>query len=212
MKPKPEDAEREFARYLTNYRIEYSREYVVDTATGSNVDFRIKMGNKSILLDVKVVVDVPRPPSGEIIAHRQIASDIQKLRKKFRSDSPKHPVILVTVNHSSMFFTGFTLLRAMFGKAKVDFAVPDMAQLTPLRFFPNGGARFTLDQNTGISGILVFNPRSTNVFFANPFAKYPVKEDCFPNTKAYQPTRTLTGSEILEFSNLQFDGYYSSAG
>lgn len=198
-----QQSEELFASYLAKYGIASERQYVVNPRSGSNVDFRITFGAQSVLADVKEVQEIPKR-EGEIIAGRQIRSDLKKLRRKFGTELPTCPVILVTVNGSKGFFTGLTVVQSMLGSIEVVFRKSDFKQISPLRHSKKGSATFTRRQNTTISGILVLTQNLRNSYFGNPYARHPFDGTLFPQTTVYYPKSDAVGDEITVYSRIMF--------
>lgn len=105
------DSEDLFLDYLARHSFLFVRNYSVGRG---NVDCRVERNGSVVLCDVKEVCDPEVNSHGKIEAHDHIRSDIRKLRAKFKN-RPDVPVVLVTMNVSSRFFTGATIGVALLG-------------------------------------------------------------------------------------------------
>ncbi|OQW71531.1 MAG: hypothetical protein BVN35_16285 [Proteobacteria bacterium ST_bin11] len=167
-----------FATYLDKYEMAYTRHYRV--SGDKNVDFMIEFPSV-VFCDVKEVRDSSSDFGSKIDAYEHIRDDICKLRKKFKNVKPQEPVVLVTMNFSSSFFTAFTVAQAMLGD--VGFAISN-GNRGDARHLPRGNAAVTKNGNTAISGVLVFDANSGNHrYLSNPFSSYPVPNGFFPEIR-----------------------------
>ena len=71
---------------------------------------------------MKEVHDSRVGPQEEIDAYTHIREDLKDLRRKFGGTKPTFPVVLVTMNFSSKFFTAHTVSRAMYGDIGAQFS------------------------------------------------------------------------------------------
>jgi len=191
-----------FRDYLNRYSFDYDENFVVgDESNPKNVDFFIKTRKINIYADVKEVKD---SSEGDIVdAHENIRKDIRKLRDKFGQKRPIYPVILVTMNYSSKFFTGFTIARALLGEVGVYFSA---AEQTPIHHLPRGNAVLTQKHNRTISAVLCFDRVNQNHYlFKSPFADHPIPDELFPSVKAIKLDRNADESRLRELSSIMFN-------
>lgn len=183
-----------FADYLKRNELEYESNYLV---CPGNIDFKICLGEKIVLADVKEVrdrLDDKDGKKGIIESHVQIREDIKKLRKKFES-APSYPLVLVTMNFSKHIFTGFTVARALLGD--IGTYVKTTGERSPFQHLYKGNAAVTRKHNTSIAGILVFTHAVyPNYFFCNPYALNPMEEVSFPNTSSIHLDREQVQNNI----------------
>ncbi len=186
-----------FENYLLKHKIAFERNYLVGS---KNVDFYITTSEGNILSDVK---EVQNTKKDEIDAYDYIKEDIKKLRKKFKT-KPLEPVLLVTFNNSSRFFTGFSVARAMLGDIGFTFDRKTKIKTSDIHFITEGNASLTSKKNCSISGILVLQEYEKNYLFLNPYANYPLNNDLFPDTETLELTRNLQGEDLKILSNIMF--------
>ena len=196
------DSEKLFADYLSEQGFEYDRNYSV---ANGDVDFRIERGSLIVLCDVKEVRDSKKDPCGKLDAGGHIRSDIRKLREKFKKGRPDQPVILVTMNFSTNFFTGLTVATALLGDIGIDFDKNTFPFTSPLHHLPKGTAVLTETHNCSISGVLVFDIESCKHYlFRSPFTDHPVPSQFFPEVQALDLSRETQGGELSGLSNIMF--------
>jgi hypothetical protein len=197
-----DDSEKFFADYLSKRGLPYVRNYVV--ASG-DVDFRIQRGSSIVLCDVKEVRDSKKDPCGKLDAGSHIRSDIRKLREKFKRGRPDQPVVLVTMNCSTNFFTGLTVATALLGDIGIDFDKNTLSSASPLHHLRKGNAVLTESHNRSISGVLVFDvENSKHYLFRSPFTDYPVPSVFFPGVRVVALNRRTQGRQLTELSNIMF--------
>ncbi len=191
-----------FASYLSGFNIEFQKHYPV--AGNRNVDFRVETSSV-VLCDVKEVRDSHSQTGSQIDAYSHIREDLRELRKKFKKTKPNDPVVLVTMNFSSNFFTALTVARAMLGDVGVNVLNGTRGGLHHL---PRGNAALTKQGNTSISGILVFDPECGNHrYFKNPFASNPLQEVCFPGIDEIELSRDAREEQLVELSKIMWWQY-----
>ena len=198
------DSETLFSTWLDQHQIKYKRHFPVNPG---NVDFLIESTTPQIYCDVKEVRDSPQKTPYEIDAYKHIRDDIKELRKKFKKDRPKLPVILVTMNFSSSTFTGWTVGRALFGEVGMEINVDDQQVVKASHHLPKGKAVLTTKQNRSITGVLVFAGLSkSHVLFLSPFAdaEHRIGKDCFPDTELVYFNPRAEGDELWASSNYTF--------
>jgi hypothetical protein len=86
-----------------------------------NFDFRINGHTEPIYCDVKEIRDSDVDSIVGIDADLHLRSDIRKLRNKYKGKRLDGPVVLVTMNFSSNYFTGLTIARALMGNVGIMF-------------------------------------------------------------------------------------------
>lgn len=142
------ESEELFKYYLEKNKIEFERDYAVNS---HNVDFRLVRKSEEILCDVKEIRDsninsrlnVQRKRmGGSIDAQEHIRGDIRKLRKKINS-APKVPVILVSMNFSSNYFTALTVSRALMGEVGMIFNRENNVEISDIHHLHKGNASLT---------------------------------------------------------------------
>lgn len=190
-------SERIFENYLLRHKIVFQRNYPVGS---KNVDFYISSSKGNILSDVK---EVQNTKKDEIDAHDYIKEDIKKLRQKFKI-KPLEPVLLVTFNNSSRFFTGLTVARAMLGDIGFTYDRKTMTKTSNIHFIYKGNASLTSEKNCSISGVFVLQECEKNCLFLNPYANYSLSNDLFPDTETIELTRNLQEDGIVVLSNKMF--------
>ncbi len=173
-------SEKLFAEYLDRHGMPYKRDHDVG---GGNVDFYIEAKGSCVLCDVKEIRDSKKDKHGHIDAYRHIRSDIRKLREKFKKDRPQLSLVLVSMNYSSKFFTGYTVARALLGEIGVVYDRELRTIESPLHHLPRGDATLTQKHCRSVSGLFVFNQGGrSHTFFMSPFADNPVTSGFFPET------------------------------
>jgi len=196
------DSEELFADYLSEHLLPYDRNYAV---TSGDVDFRIERASSIVLCDVKEVRDSKKNPCGKLDAGGHIRSDLKKLREKFKKGRPDQPVVLVTMNCSTNFFTGLTVATALLGDIGIDFDKNTLPFTSPVHHLPHGNAVLTQTHNCSISGVFVFDIESRKHYlFRSPFTDHPVPSECFPQVRVVDLSRKTQGQELAELSNIMF--------
>ncbi|PVY69218.1 hypothetical protein C8D92_1193 [Tamilnaduibacter salinus] len=191
-----------FAAYLDDFNIRFERHYPV--SGNSNVDFRVETSSV-VLCDVKEVRDSRSKTGNEIDAFSHIREDLRDLRKKFKKTKPSDPVVLVTMNFSSNFFTALTVARAMLGDVGVEFFNGTRSEMNHL---PRGNAALTKQGNTSISGVVVFDPECGNHrYFTNPFASNPLQEGFFPGIDEIKLSRDAGEEQLVGLSKIMWWQY-----
>lgn len=191
-----------FASYLSDFNIEFQRHYPV--SGNRNVDFRVETSSV-VLCDVKEVRDSRSQAGSEIDAYSHIREDLRDLRKKFRKSKPSDPVVLVTMNFSSNFFTALTVARAMLGDIGVEFFYGTRGEVSHL---PRGNAALTKQGNTSISGLLVFDPECGNHrYFTNPFALNSLQKNYFPGIDEIVLSRDAGEEQLAGLSKIMWWQY-----
>ena len=168
-------SEKLFEEFLKMHDISYTKDYVLEN--GKNVDFLIRNSAIEIFSDVKAVLKATDNSLSRGVAKRRIRGDIQKLREKFTNSNPGIPCVLISMNFSEDFYSGFTINDALYGDSGFIYNKKIGTITSPLHHLPKGKAKFTSEHNTVVSGILAFNTSdSRNYFFHNLFAKNPLRE------------------------------------
>jgi len=197
-------AEKIFYNYLRTHGYRTNGPYKIGK---KNVDFQIiDKNNRLVLSDVKIVKQVKKDKAQyEIDAHSFIRKDIKSLREKLKeADEIKCPVILVSMNFSSKFFTSLTVSRAMFGEVITNIKKKDLTATEPRHA---GKAVFTKEHNTKISGIFVFDYiNNKHIFFHNPYANVPLPVNYFPNVE----DKKIYGYKDLSIQNGNLDRLFLS--
>jgi hypothetical protein len=153
-----------------------------------------------VFCDVK---EIKHTKKNEIDAYNYIRKDIQNLREKFKTRRPNDPVLLITFNFSSRFFTGYTVARAMLGDIGITYN-KITGETSGLHFLPKGNAKLTSKHNRVISGVFIFQENSKHYLFKNPFADNPIEDNYFPGTIIIKIDRSLTNENIMKLSKIQF--------
>ena len=196
------DSESLFEDYLTKHNLSYEKEFQVDPG---NVDFKVEKNGHIVLCDVKEVRDRKKVNYGQISPQEQIRGDIKKLRKKFGKYRPSLPVVLVTMNFGSNFFTGFSVHTALIGNVGVyiDAKTETRSELLHL---PRGNAALAKNRNSAISAILVFDvPNSIrHCLFRNPFTYNPIHKNYFPVWKEVDLNPQAGEEDLKLLSYLMF--------
>jgi hypothetical protein len=200
-----EISERLFASYLDKHGFDYQRHFRVFGE--KNVDFRIELP-AIVLCDVKEVHDSKIEAIVRIDAYSHIRNDLNGLRKKFKSRKPTDPVVLVTMNFSSNYFTGLTVAYAMLGDIGVRCQNSYRGEI---HYLPRGNASLTKSTNTSISGVLVFDCAfGSHMYYTNPFAKNRIPSNFFPGIEECELKRNIGENELLALSKLMYWGYSAS--
>jgi len=202
-----EKSEQLFEGYLKQHGLKYQRHFLVNenNPNSANVDFRIKSNANTVLCDVKEIKKPHQNIEGELGAYHNIRKDIKKLREKFRKNRPKEPCVLVSMNFSSVFFTGFTVVKAMLGDIGVEFDKQTKQIISHIHHLPRGNAAMTKHQNRSISGVLVFERSNNNHYlFTNPFADNPVPKGFFPEVKIVHISKGSINSTLSKLSKIMF--------
>jgi len=172
-----------------------------------NLDFEIiDKNNRLVLSDVKIVKQVKKDKAEyEIDAHSLIRKDIKSLREKLKEAKEINcPVILISMNFSSKFYTSFTMSKAMFGEVITNINKKDLTATEPRHA---GKAVFTKKHNTKISGIFVFDYiNNKHIFFHNPYASVPLPVNYFPNVE----DKNIYGYKDLIILNGNWDRLFLS--
>jgi hypothetical protein len=176
-----------------------------------NVDFRLTKGKQIILCDVKEVRDSEnrlKPGAarlgGKIDAQAHIRGDIKKLRQKFDSP-PADPLILVSMNYSSIFFTALTVSRALMGEIGVTYEQGSGEIASDIQHLHAGNAATTQKKNRSISGVLIFDVAGENHYlFRSPYATYAAPVDFFNGVRVIDLQKDETPDEIIKLSKITF--------
>ena len=174
-------SENAFRKYLDSKGFEYEENYVVGTEKNpKDVDFFIKTKGLEIYADVKEVRSSTKKKLHNN-AYLHIREDISDLRKKFKSNRASLPVLLITMNLSDNYFTGFSVAQALLGDTGV-LIDPHSSMITkPLHHLYKGNASLTSNKNRTISGVLVFDLcGGRHHLFHNPYAEHPISTGHFP--------------------------------
>jgi hypothetical protein len=200
-----------FKEYLNEQRINFSNDFLVNSKNNKNVDFRLLKGQQIILCDVKEIKDSKvklRPGDmklgGNINAQDHIRGDIKKLRQKFDTP-PTDPLLLVSMNLSSNFFTALTVSRALMGEIGVIFKRGSEGNISALHHLQKGNASLRQKMNTSISGVLLFDIAIGNHYlFRSTYAKHEIPSDFFSGIKILDLCKTETQEDIIELSKIMF--------
>jgi hypothetical protein len=195
-------SETEFAAYLDSHSLSYERDYHVGPG---NFDFRINGHTEPIYCDVKEIRDSDVDSIVGIDADLHLRSDIRKLRNKYKGKRLDGPVVLVTMNFSSNYFTGLTIARALMGNVGIMFDRRSLKSTKPLHHLPRGNAVFTKNQNTSISGVFVYDrANSKHVYFQNPYADTQMSKGLCTGLKVIRLSKNMAGQELIDLGNLMF--------
>jgi hypothetical protein len=195
-------SEKAFASYLDTQGLLYKRDYHVGPG---DFDFRIESHCGPIYCDVKEIRDADSEWSEEIRAHLPLRDDIRRLRKKYKGKTLDGPVVLVTMNCSSRFFTAYTVARALLGDIGVIIQSESPRGTTPLHHLPQGDAVFTRKQNTSVAGVFVFDIASGgHVFFENPYAVAQMSKDVFHGLRFIPLSREAVNAELAKLGEILF--------
>lgn len=188
-------SEEAFAAYLDQNSIQYDHPFTIDPDRNTNVDFALHLAGDLVLADVKDVTEVYWPDA-KPVSDRQIQGDIRKLRDKFRTPA-KRAVVLVTVNRSMLPLTGYIVITAMLGSARLLVNTASPWQRSPLHHDPKGNAAVTKTKNQTLSGILVFQPAGQHHYYANPYASEPLIGEPLPGVIWHYPRKTETEGDLI---------------
>jgi len=195
-------SEKEFASYLDTQCLIYKRDYHVGPG---DFDFRIESHCGPIYCDVKEIRDSDLESPGEITAYLPLRGDIRKLRNKYKGKTLDGPVVLVTMNFSSNFFTGFTVARALLGDIGTILQRERPKVTNPLRHLPQGNAVFTRKQNTSVAGVFVFDRVSRgHIFFENPYAVAQMPKEVFHGLRFITLSREAVDDELVNLGAIMF--------
>jgi len=198
------ESEQFFEEYLQEHRLDYQRDFFVDPG---NVDFCVTSNSCTVLCDVKEIRDPVKNVGGELYPYHHIRKDIKKLRKKFGKNRPNEPCVLVSMNFSERFFTGFTVVRAMLGDVGVAFDKTTKQIISDVHRLPRGNAAMTKQQNRSMSGVLVFDcVDKSHRLFTNPFADRVIPHGFFPVVQVISLKRESLEDELTNLSGLMFHG------
>ncbi len=195
-------SEEAFAAYLDQNSIQYDHPFTIDPDRNTNVDFALHLAGDLVLADVKDVTEVCRPDA-KSVSDRQIQGDIRKLRDKFRTPA-KRAVVLVTVNRSMLPLTGYDVVTAMLGRARLLVNTASPWQRSPLHHDPKGNAALTTTKNRTLSGILVFQPGGQHYYYANPYANDPFVGEPLPGVIWRFPSKGETGGDLHGYFDDEF--------
>ena len=172
------DSESLFEDYLKKHNFSYEPNFLVNPG---DVDFKVEKNGVIVLCDVKEVRDWEKGTYAQILPQDQIRRDIKKLRGKFGKQKPSFPVVLVTMNFVTKFFTGLSIATALFGNIGIYFD-PETILSSGITRLVDGNAALTRNHNTAISAVFGFNVTNLeqHSLFINPFASNPLPEDYFP--------------------------------
>ena len=170
----------------------------------TDVDFFLRSDKGDVYVDVKEVRD-SREESLEIDAYLHIREDIKDIRKKFNVARPTLPVVLVSVNLSTNFFTGLTVARALLGDIGIEFDPYTKTITETLHHLPKGNAVLTQKKHKSISGVFVFDLyNQRHCLFINPYADNPIPLNYFPEVREVTIKKTANQEELKKLSNIMF--------
>lgn len=200
-------SEQLFEDYLKRENILFQRNHPVN---GCNVDFCLTKNKKIIYCDVKEVQDSQiklkegqEKMGGALNAQDHIKGDIKKLRSKFEKP-PVHPILLVTMNFSSIFYTGLTISRALLGDLGILFDRDDPNNYSPVHHLHKGNAALTTLKNRSISGVLGFDVCGDGHYlFLSPYANNPIPSDYF-NVQTIHLNKDENEEDIQQLSRITF--------
>ena len=198
-------SENAFRNYLDSNGFEYEENYVVGTAQNpKDVDFLIKTKSCELYADVKEVRG-----STEKKLHNgaflHIREDISKLRKKFKSNRASSPILLVSMNLSDNYFTGFSVAQALLGDTGVLINPHTNVITKPLHHLFKGNASLTSNKNRTISGVLVFDLfGGRHHLFHNPYAERPIPESLFPCVRDMRIFKDDEKQDLSKLSAIMF--------
>jgi hypothetical protein len=204
-----------FEEYLNEQGIDFQRDFPTNA---HNVDFRLHNERGEVLCDVKEVRDsgikgargVRKAISGRIDAQDHLRGDIKKLRKKF-SHSPAVPLLLVSMNFSSTFFTALTVRRALLGEVGVLFDRHSGALESGLHHLHRGNAALRQKTNRSISGLLLFDVRHDNhCLFKSPYANHVVPSDFSSDVRVIELKKDDASEDIAVLNHIVFWNYDAS--
>lgn len=203
------ESESLFEEYINKQKIAFSRNFPINS---HNVDFRLIKEAQEILCDVKEVRDtdvklgsgVEKIRGGRIDAQDHIRGDIKKLRQKFKSP-PTLPLMLVSMNFSSNFFTALTVSRALMGEVGVIFERGSGDIVSDVHHLHFGNAALRLNMNKSISGVFLFDVEcSNNYLFRSPYANHPISPDFFSGIRVRDLRKDETPEDIISLSQIKF--------
>jgi|WetSurSiteA1Bulk_404760.scaffolds.fasta_scaffold66968_2 hypothetical protein len=196
------DSENLFEDYLKKHKFSFEKEFPVSPG---NIDFKTEKGGYIVLCDVKEVRDWNKGGYAQILPQDQIRSDIRKLRKKFGRQKPSFPVILISMNFGTNFFTGVSIATALFGDIGFTFG-PVTKINSGIIHLNRGNAALTKHHNTAISAIFGFDVRNQqqHCLFINSFACNPLPNDYFPIWKIFNLKPYEIGNNLQELSDIIF--------
>ena len=198
------NSEELFASYLIEHRLPFERSYPVGKG---DVDFKIESAEYIAYCDVKEVRDSESDSGGRIDAGHHIKSDIRKLRRKFGKERPQNPLVLVTMNFSSRFFTALTVASALLGEIGVIFDKETGVLTSEIHHLRKGNAVLTQGQNRSVAGVLIFDRGGKrHCLLQSPFADFPVPLGFFPNVQIVHLDRSAKGLNFMELSSYFFWG------
>lgn len=200
-----ENSEVLFERYLRENKYSYEPHHPVG---GGNVDFKVNSKGSAVLCDVKEVRDSAEDSGAgfaRLDAHKHIRGDVRKLRQKFKDERPAFPVVLVTMNFSSRFFTGLTVARALLGDAGKFVDRGTLEPVSPFQHLPRGNAAMTEQHNRSISGVLVFDWNHENHrLFVNPFTDKEIPSRFFPEIQEIKIDRNASEGDLRNLAEIMF--------
>jgi hypothetical protein len=195
-----ERSEALFEAYLREHSLRYERHVCVSGK--KNVDFRVTTTSGVVFCDVKEVRDSRAGTSIHIDSYSHIREDLKDLRKKFGKSKPSDPVVLVTMNFSTNFFTAHTVVRAMYGDVGAAFTSTSRG---PLHHMPRANASMSKSSHTAISGVFVFDCAAKNhTYLENEFATIKLPPGYFPEVREVHPTRAADEGELIRLAHLMF--------
>lgn len=197
-----DDSEELFRSYLKDSRLSFRENYKLQKG---DIDFCVSSDGVDVLCEVKEVRNSTIESIEGVDAQKHIRSDIRKLRAKFGEVRPEYPVLLVTMNYSTNYFTGLTVARALLGEVGVEFDRNTKQITKPLHHLPKGNATLTHSYNRSISGVFVFDRSgSRHCMFLSPFADNLPPLKYFPGVRVINLDRESTGNNLMELGNMIF--------
>lgn len=198
-------SENAFRKYLDFNGFEYEENYVVGTVQNpKDVDFYIKTKGLGIYADVKEVKSSTEK-KWHNDAYSHIREDISDLRKKFKSNRASLPVLLISMNLSDNYFTGFSVAQALLGDTGV-LIDPHSSMITkPLHHLYKGDASLTSNKNRTISGVLVFDLcGGRHHLFHNPYAEHTIPVGLFPCVRDMRISKNDEKQDLTKLSAIMF--------
>lgn len=193
-------SEKAFEDYLDNHGLTYERDFEV-SETGKDIDFFVHASEQDVYCEVKEVRESSTLKPPRIYANRNIQNHMLKLRKKFRKRRPDHPLLLVSMNYSNQFFTGYTVAVAMLGQVGFTIDVNSDRVIEPAHI-TGANAATTQEHNRSISGVFVYSKsQSIQNIYANPYAVHPISETTFPNTQIIKIHAGLSPQELMSLGD-----------
>lgn len=198
-------SESTFKKYLDDHHLKYQENYVVGSETNpTDVDFFVRSDDGDVYIDVKEVRD-SRKESLEIDAYLHIRKDIKDIREKFNVTRPAFPVVLVSMNLSTNFFTGLTVARALLGDIGIEFDPHTKTITKTLHHLPKGNAALTQKKHKSISGILVFDlSNHRHCLFINPYTDNPIPSNYFPDVREVTIKKDANQEELKKIYDIMF--------